>query len=155
MPAGGGDIVDAFLQQSSKGNLYGGMVIQSTHGGVPSNDVIMLFFKQEVVISHGVITHQTMRSPGTHLYIFSDEDTAAVLKNYGKVFRILKVLPMGGLGIRQAASEYLEAEVTARNIRMSSEQLRRKLGTRPGERYHIFGTEYLIVTEKMKFSREL
>ena len=97
----------------------------------------------------------TKLSPGTHLYIFSDEDTAAVLKNYGKVFRILKVLPMGGLSIRQAASEYPEAEVTARNIRMSSEQLRRKLGTRPGERYHIFGTEYLIVTEKMKFSREL
>ena len=99
--------------------------------------------------------HITKLSPGTHLYIFSDEDTAAVLKNYGKVFRILKVLPMGGLSIRQAASEYPEAEVTARNIRMSSEQLRRKLGTRPGERYHIFGTEYLIVTEKMKFSREL
>lgn len=90
-------------------------------------------------------------SRSTHLYLFSEETLAATLKDYGKVFRILEVLPMNGRGIRKAGTGYPEAEVTARNISMSSEQLRRKLGTRPGNRYHIFGAEYLFVTSKMKF----
>ena len=90
-------------------------------------------------------------SRSTHLYLFSEETLAATLKDYGKVFRILEVLPMNGRGIRLAGEKYPEAEVSARNIRMSSDLLRKKLGTRPGDRYHIFGAEYLFVTSKMKF----
>ena len=55
---------------------------------------------------------------------------------------------MNGRGIRQAASAYPEAEVTARNTHMTSERLRLKLGVRPSDRYHIFGSEYLIITER-------
>ena len=58
---------------------------------------------------------------------------------------------MNGRGIRLAGEKYPEAEVSARNIRMSSDLLRKKLGIRPGDRYHIFGAEYLFVTSKMKF----
>lgn len=87
-------------------------------------------------------------SRSTHLYLFSEETLATALKDYGKVFRILEVLPMNGRGIRLAGEKYPEAEVSARNIRMSSDQLRKKLGARNSERYHIFGSEYLFVTEK-------
>ena len=90
-------------------------------------------------------------SRSTHLYLFCEETLATALKDYGKVFRILEVLPMNGRGIRLAGEKYPEAEVSARNIRMSSDHLRKKLGIRPGDRYHIFGAEYLFVTSKMKF----
>ena len=87
-------------------------------------------------------------SRNTHLYLFNDPGQADVLKYFGKVFRILDVFPMNGRGIRQAASAYPEAEVTARNTHMTSERLRLKLGVRPSDRYHIFGSEYLIITER-------
>lgn len=90
----------------------------------------------------------TKLSRNTHLYFFSGEAVADRLCTLGKVFRILDVFPMTGCGIRKAGAEYPEAEVTARNIRMTSEQLRKKLGSRPDDRHHIFGAEYLIVTER-------
>lgn len=92
--------------------------------------------------------HITKLSRNTHLYIFNAPEAAAGLSGYGKVYTILKVFPMNKAGIRQAASEFQEAEVTARNIHMSSEQLRKRLGVRSGDRIHIFGAEYLIVTER-------
>ena len=92
--------------------------------------------------------HVTKLSVNTHLYLFSGKEKAETLRRFGKVFRVLETLPMNGHGIRQAAASYQEAEVTARNIRMTSEQLRKKLGVRSGDRIHIFGAEYLIVTER-------
>ena len=87
-------------------------------------------------------------SRSTHLYLFDDGSTASELASYGKVFRILETFPVNGRNIREAGRKYPYAEVTARNIRMSSEQLRSKLGVLPGDRIHIFGAEYLFVTER-------
>ena len=87
-------------------------------------------------------------SRSTHLYLFDDGSTASELASYGKVFRILETFPVNGRNIREAGRKYPHAEVTARNIRMSSEQLRSKLGVLPGDRIHIFGAEYLFVTER-------
>ncbi len=87
-------------------------------------------------------------SRNTHLYLFNDPAMVQTLEGFGKTFRVLDVFPMNGQGIRLAASRYHEAEVTARNIRMTSDQLRKKLGAKPSDRYHIFGAEYLIVTER-------
>ena len=87
-------------------------------------------------------------SRSTHLYLFDDGSTASELASYGKVFRILETFPVNGRNIREAGRKYPHAEVTARNIRMSSEQLRSKLGVLPGDSIHIFGAEYLFVTER-------
>lgn len=87
-------------------------------------------------------------SRSTHLYLFDDGSTASELASYGKVFRILETFPVNGRNIREAGRKYPYAEVTARNIRMSSEQLRSKLGVLPGDSIHIFGAEYLFVTER-------
>ena len=91
-------------------------------------------------------------SPGTHLYLFSGKEKAEKLRGLGKIFRILEIFPMTGRGIRAAARKYPQAEVTAKNIRMSSEALRKKLGTDPSDRLHIFGAEYLFVTEREQWS---
>ena len=87
-------------------------------------------------------------SRSTHLYLFNDGSTASELASYGKVFRILETFPVNGRNIREAGRKYPYAEVTARNIRMSSEQLRSKLGVLSGDSIHIFGAEYLFVTER-------
>ena len=87
-------------------------------------------------------------SRSTHLYLFDDGSTASELASYGKVFRILETFPVNGRNIREAGRKYPYAEVTARNIRMSSEQLRSKLGVLSGDSIHIFGAEYLFVTER-------
>ncbi len=60
------------------------------------------------------------------------------LKDSGKLFRILDVTEMSGKGVRDFARRHPEAEVTARNVRMSSEELRKRLGCRPSDRHHIF-----------------
>lgn len=60
------------------------------------------------------------------------------LKDSGKLFRILDFTEMSGKGVRDFARRHPEAEVTARNVRMSSEELRKRLGCRPSDRHHIF-----------------
>ncbi len=60
------------------------------------------------------------------------------LKDSGKLFRILDVKELSGKGVRDFARRHPEAEVTARNVRMSSEELRKRLGCRPSDRHHIF-----------------
>ncbi len=60
------------------------------------------------------------------------------LKDSGKLFRILDVAELSGKGVRDFARRHPEAEVTARNVRMSSEELRKRLGCRPSDRHHIF-----------------
>ena len=61
------------------------------------------------------------------------------VRDFFRIYRIVRVLSLDRTGIRAAAKEFPSAEVTARNIPMSSEELRRKLGARPSDRYHIFG----------------
>lgn len=60
------------------------------------------------------------------------------LKNAGKLFRILDVTEMSGKAAKDFSRRHPEAEVTARNVRMTSEELRKRLGCRPSDRHHIF-----------------
>ncbi len=56
----------------------------------------------------------------------------------GKLFRILEVAPLSGKTIKEFGKTHPEAEVSARGVRMTSEELRKRLGCRPSERFHIF-----------------
>ena len=72
----------------------------------------------------------------THLY------TGAVpeeLKPFGKCFEILEVLPLNNKTIKDLGKRYPQASVTARNIPLTSDQLRKKLGVKDGGTVHIFG----------------
>lgn len=70
----------------------------------------------------------------THLYL-SDHllDNGLV-----KCFRIEKVLDFGKKGFETVRKEFPLAEVTARNVPMSSDELRKRLGVLSGGDYHIF-----------------
>ncbi|MCM1176171.1 MAG: class I SAM-dependent methyltransferase [Clostridium sp.] len=61
------------------------------------------------------------------------------LQGLFKSFRILRAAPLDKRSIKEFAKEFPQAEVTARNIPMTSEVLRRKLGVGSSDEYHIFG----------------
>ena len=75
----------------------------------------------------------------THYYIFDDEQMADVLKQHGKVFRVIRMEPLDKRTIKAAGKEFPKAEVTARNIPMDTDTLRKKLGVTSGDDAHIFG----------------
>jgi hypothetical protein len=75
----------------------------------------------------------------THYYTFDDEQKADVLKQHGKVFRIIRMESLDKRTIKAAGKEFPRAEVTARNIPMDTDTLRKKLGVTSGDDAHIFG----------------
>ncbi|MBQ2874339.1 MAG: hypothetical protein IJE85_03490, partial [Bacteroidales bacterium] len=68
-----------------------------------------------------------------------DHAKAEILKQYGKVFEVINCNAMDKRSIRETGKAYPNAEVTARNIPMSSEALRKKIGCASGGDVHIFG----------------
>lgn len=75
----------------------------------------------------------------THHYTTSDMEKAELLKDYGKVFKVLSCHPLDKRSIKEIGKAYPKAEVTARNIPMTSDALRKKLGCASGGEVHIFG----------------
>lgn len=75
----------------------------------------------------------------THYYIVSDQDSLAAIWKMGKVFSILRCESLDKRSIKQIAAEYPKAEVTARNLPMDTDTLRKKLGTKSSDNFHIFG----------------
>ena len=79
------------------------------------------------------------------------------LKDSGKLFRILDIAEMSGKELKEFGKSHPEAEVTARGVRMTSEELRRRLGCKPSDRHHIFalhvdktGKNLLLFTEPFR-----
>ena len=75
----------------------------------------------------------------THYYTFDSEDTAEALKSLGKVYRIMTWEALDKRSIKAAGKAFPKAEVTARNIPMDTDTLRKKLGITSGDDAHIFG----------------
>lgn len=87
----------------------------------------------------------------THYYIagaeLSHADAAAAgvelptkgFHGLGKTFRILECDTLDKRSIKRIAAEYPKAEVTARNLPMDTDTLRKKLGTSSSDTHHIFG----------------
>ena len=78
------------------------------------------------------------------------------LKDSGKLFRILDVREMSAKALKDFGKRHPEAEVTARNVRMTSEELRRRLGCKSSDCYHTFalhadkpGKNLLLFTERI------
>ena len=69
-------------------------------------------------------------APSTHLYL--GQDPIPELAPFGRFRRILEVLPLDKRTMADVARRYPQAEVTARNIPMTSDELRRRLSLRPG-----------------------
>lgn len=75
----------------------------------------------------------------THYYILSSENDSQNLRLSGKMFRILSCSPLDKRSIKAISQEYPRAEVTARNIPMNTDTLRKRLGATPSDDTHIFG----------------
>jgi len=94
----------------------------------------------------------------THLYTIDSplteqelKDRATELKEYGKVFRIKEILPFNRASIKDLARKYPHSEVTARNMPLSSDELRRKMGVSSGDDAHIFGARIELPFESGNF----
>ena len=76
----------------------------------------------------------------THYYILSDKSLIdSRLKYHGKFYSIIGTAPLNNRNIKDFGKKYPHCEVTARNIRMDSDTLRKKLGTSGGGTEHVFG----------------
>lgn len=94
----------------------------------------------------------TKLGKSTHYYIFSGDasalqdglqdelqDRLGQLKLHGKVFKIMRLKPLDKRSIKAFGKDFPKAEVTARNIPMDTDTLRKKLGVSSGDNIHIFG----------------
>lgn len=80
----------------------------------------------------------------THYYILDavaseNERVFRELADFGKFFDITEALPLDKRHIKETGKKYPQAEVTARNIKMDTDTLRKKLGVSSGGNVHIFG----------------
>ncbi len=74
----------------------------------------------------------------THLYTCGETDPEP-FRGLFKVFRIAEVRPFCGREIKALGRLYPDAEVSARNLPLRSDDLRKKIGATGGGRHHIFG----------------
>lgn len=77
----------------------------------------------------------------THYYIYtgSPSDIPQELRDNGSFFSIIEAMPLNNRTVRETSRKYPRGEVTARNLKMDTDTLRRKLGISPGPDIHIFG----------------
>ena len=76
---------------------------------------------------------------GRHTHLYVGEDVPEALRPFGKVFRVLESAPLDKRSLKDIGTRYPKADVTARNIPLTSDQLRKKLGVADGGPVHIFG----------------
>ena len=60
------------------------------------------------------------------------------LIHFGKYWQVIENLPFASSQLKELGRRYPQADVTARGVPISSEELRRRLGCKPGGSIHIF-----------------
>ena len=91
---------------------------------------------------------------GQHTHLYTGAEVPAALQPFGKCFRILESAPLDKRGIKSIGQKYPQADVTARNIPLTSDQLRAKLGVRSGGSVHIFGLHVDALNANLLFVAE-
>ena len=98
-------------------------------------------------------------APSTHLYLSSlapgtEMASGVPGDHFLKERHVSNVLPFGTTAFKELRQRFPQAEITARNLPLGSDALRKKMGIAPGGDTHIFGcrladgSAVLIVTEK-------
>ena len=87
--------------------------------------------------------------PSAHLYLVPENADTGAFAPFGKLFEIQEVAPLGKASLKRFAALWPDAEITARALPLSSDELRRKMALRGGGSTHIFavgtpGGKYLI-----------
>ena len=76
-------------------------------------------------------------APSTHIYL-PPVTSSKIESPFFKAWPIIDVLPFGATAFKQVKQRWPRAEVTARNLPLGSESLRKKMGISPGGDVHIF-----------------
>ena len=87
----------------------------------------------------------------THLYVAPSAIPEA--RGLFKLFRIMEVVPLNKASLKEIGKKYPRAEVSAKGIPKSSEELRTRTGCRTGSDIHVFGCgiaggKYLIAAAR-------
>ena len=155
LPSGYPDMEPALL------SFYSSEEKIATASTMPRNDVSgFLFEPGKALMKAGCFNLIANRfdlmklGVSTHYYVTESAAKADELKPYGKVYMIISVQPLDKRSIKAAGATYPRTEVTARNIPMDTETLRKKLGVSSGDDAHIFGLKsdtlgnLLIITQR-------
>ena len=105
--------------------------------------------------------HVSKLGISTHYYILDSYESAERVHGLGKVYRIKECFNLDKRSIKDAGRRYPHSEVTARNIPMDTDTLRKKLGITSGDDAHIFGLKsdslgnLLFITERCFISSDV
>ena len=144
--------------------------ITKAKAGYPDSTFARIIFEPGKSLTKGGVSNAICERFGlvklarfTHLYTISEplsdsesEQRTAPLKDFGKVFYVKEILPLNKSSMKDVGKRYPHSEVSAKNIPMSSDELRTRLKVKSGDDAHIFGVRietpynednYLIVTE--------
>ena len=139
------ELPNGFPEKEAAGLRFSPEEEKSSAAGIASETGEFLFEPGKSLTKAGAFNvtaghfHITKLGKSTHYYTTSDPSTVALLKGYGKVFKILSCSSLDKRSIKEAGRNYPKAEVTARNIPLTSDALRKKLGCDSGGEVHIFG----------------
>ena len=82
-----------------------------------------------------------LRKLGRHTHYFAAPEPVSEITPFGKWCQILETEPLNNRSIKGIGKRYPQAEVTARNIPLTSDQLRAKLKVASGGAVHLFGLQ--------------
>ena len=80
-----------------------------------------------------------LKKLGVNTHLYSAPEPVEALRPFGKWFALEEVCHLDKRTLRDLGRRYPQAEVTARNISLSSEELRRRIGCGSGGGVHLFG----------------
>lgn len=80
-----------------------------------------------------------LKKLGKHTHLYVGEGIPEELKPFGKCFKVLEAVALDKRSLKDLGKRFPQAEVTARNIPLTSDQLRARLGVKSGGSVHIFG----------------
>ncbi len=114
---------------------------QNGRGGITLGAGQVLFEPGKALLKAGAFDlpcRYGLQKLGRHTHYYIGE-VPKELQPFGKCFEILEVHPLNNKIIKDLGKRYPQASVTARNIPLTSEELRKKLGVKDGGTVHIFG----------------
>lgn len=132
------------LKAGTEDTFQPGMILFEPGKSIMKSGAFNLVSERFGIAKLGVSTH----------YYSAEAELSDTIRKHGKTFMIKEVHPLDKRSMKTVGKAYPKAEVTARNIPMDTDTLRRKLGVTSGDDAHIFGLKsdslgnLLIVTER-------
>ena len=132
------------IKAGTEGAFQPGMILFEPGKSIMKSGAFNLVSERFGIAKLGVSTH----------YYSAEAELSDIIRKHGKIFRIKEVHPLDKRSMKTVGKAYPKAEVTARNIPMDTDTLRKKLGVTSGDDAHIFGLKsdslgnLLIVTER-------